>query len=154
LIKCKCGNEFSHRKFFGDADKYLLDANIFIHSYNMDDKWRGMQCHNIFMTGKGNLATTDRVVQELPTLYDRLYEVKVYEVKAICRDVDELRYDELCPLSIADKSLIQCAIDHPEIAGIVTYDADIWNVCPKSLIKSEKDFFIGNAQAFLKRISK
>lgn len=81
--------------------------------------------------------------------------MKVYDVENISPEVAELRYgDESYELSIADRSLIQCAIDNPEIGGIITYDTDIKNVVPSRLIRSEKPFFIGTADAFLKKRGK
>jgi hypothetical protein len=80
------------------------------------------------------------------------HTVKVYNVDKISPEVAEMRYgDERYELSIADRSLIQCSIDHPEIGGIITYDTDIKSVVPSRLIKTDKPFFIGTADAFLKK---
>ena len=99
--------------------------------------------------------TTDAVMNELSLRQrDHMHFTKIYSVKGISPEVAELHYDTQEDLSLADKSLIQCAIDHPEIAGIITYDKDISNVVPARLIKSEKKFFIGNAEQFLKKINR
>ena len=83
-----------------------------------------------------------------------MHFTQIYNVKTISPEVAELHYDTQEDLSLADKSLIQCAIDHPEIAGIITYDKDISNVVPARLIKSEKKFFVGNAEQFLKKMNR
>jgi len=151
VIRCVCGHELSHKRFYGTSKPvYLLDANIFLYSHNVTP-WVGSLCRRIFVEQHDGIATTDRVMDELPCL-GGYYVIKVFDVKALSEEVDAMRYDELRPLSVADKSLIQCSIEHPEIAGIVTYDADIRGVCPASLIKSDRPFFIGDALAFMKRM--
>ena len=85
------------------------------------------------------MATTDAVVNELSFRQKEYVSFNmVYNVKTISPEVNEMHYDTDDDLSLADKSLIQCAIDHPEIAGIITYDKDISSVVPARLIKSEK----------------
>jgi len=148
--KCSsCGHEFSHRKLFGDADKYIVDTNIFLYAMN-NDRYYGDACITLLSMCAGELVTTNHVIDEIRQACD--YSMKVYNVATISPEVAELRYgDESNVLSIADRSLIQCAIDHPEIGGIITYDTDIKNVVPSRLIKTDKPFFMGNAEAFLKK---
>jgi len=101
----------------------------------------------------GELVTTNHVVNEIKQYCP--FSTKIYTIDTISPEVAELRYgDESYELSMADRSLIQCAIDHPEIAGIITYDTDIKNVVPSRLIRSDKTFFIGTADMFLKRRGK
>jgi predicted nucleic acid-binding protein len=148
-VKCICGHEFSHNKCFGPGNEmYLIDANIFLYALN-GDKYCGRYCNETIMHGGPSVATTKQVMQEIRQ--QNKFPVKVFDVKKISPEVDELHYDTAEDLSLADKSLIQCAIDHPEIIGIISYDADIKNVVPTQLIKSEKKFFVGNAQEFLKK---
>jgi predicted nucleic acid-binding protein len=147
-VKCPCGFEFSHRKFFGDADRYLIDTNIFLYAINRD-QYYGDYCRQL-LSCVGELVTTNHVIDEIKQFCE--FKVKVYEIDEISPEVAELRYgDERYELSIADRSLIQCAIDYPEIGGIITYDADIKSVVPSRLIKTDKPFFIGTADAFLKK---
>lgn len=148
-VKCKCGYEFSHNKCFGLGNEtYLVDANIFLYALNRD-RFYGRYCSDTLAHCGKTLATTVQVMQEIKQPNN--FAVKIIDVKKISPEVDELHYDTQQDLSLADKSLIQCAIDHPEIIGIISYDMDIRNVVPTQLIKSEKKFFVGNAQDFLKK---
>lgn len=145
---CKCGHEFSHNQCFGKPRPvYLLDANVFIYAIN-NDRFRGKHCRTVLSSGHA-LATTRLVIKEVKQR--NKYRVKIYNVKQISNDVKELQYNSLKTLSEADKSLIQCAIDNPEISGIITNDPDIKNVVPTRLIRSENKFFIGRPNEFLKK---
>lgn len=148
-IRCSCGNKLSFNKHFGNPNIYLIDTNIFLFSTNKDVK-NGAYCTQVLSLSK-NLATTDKVVDELRQY--TVADMKVYTVNGISPEVDELHYEKK-ELSIADKSLIQASIEHPEIAGIITYDNDLKNVCPASIIKSEKKFFIWNAEEYLLKVKK
>ena len=120
-----------------------------------NDRFLGEHCKQVFNAGSGALATTEAVMSELsPRQKGQAYCIQVHSVKSISPEVAELRYNADKELSLADKSLIQCAIDHPEIAGIITYDKDISGVVPARLIKSEKKFFVGNAEQFLKKMNR
>ena len=147
LNRCKCGYLFQHDHWFErENDVYLVDANVFIYALN-NDEYRGKHC-NAVLTGPYQIATTKRVIREVKQ-YNH-YRVRYYEVKEICEDVDELCYNSLKELSDADKSLIQCAINNPEISGIITNDIDVKSVCPERLIMSQRKFFIGRPNEFLK----
>jgi len=149
VIDCSCGHQFSHKKFYGDVNTYLVDANIFIYALNKDRK-NGDACKNVLSMFCGELSTTTHVIDEL--LRPCEYTMKVFPVTELSPEVKELRYgDEHKTLSLADKSLIQCAIDNPYVGGIITYDIDIKSVVPSRLIRSEKPFFIGTADEFLKK---
>jgi len=152
-IDCtKCGFQFSHRKFYGESTKYLVDTNIFIGALNGFEHHHDA-CTSVLTLYAGELITTNHVIAEI--LQYCPHTVKVYIVDAFLPEVEELCYitkdDEDYALSPADKSLIQCAIDNPDIAGIITYDTDIKSVVPSRLIRSEKPFFIGTADDFLKK---
>jgi rRNA-processing protein FCF1 len=143
---CERGHNFSHRKTFGDMDQiYLVDANIILYAANKDPK-RGYNCKLIMETAP--IKTTERVLKEIKQYNPFL--MGAYKVKEISPEVKELKYNSLKELSDADRSLIQCAIDHPEIAGIITYDKDIESVVPSRLIKSEKKFFIGRPIEYMR----
>lgn len=145
---CKCGYVFRHSKFFGDQVKvYLADANVFLYAINKN-RHHGSYCKEI-LSGQYVIATTVQVLKEIRQYNP--YRVKLYEIKEITEEVDELRYNSIKELSVADKSLIQCAIDHPEICGIITNDYDLKSVCPERLIITEKAFFIGRPKEFLKK---
>jgi len=151
-LRCPCGFQLSRRKFFGDANKYLIDTNIFLYAVNKEKRF-GDACITLLSAYTGELATTNYVIDEIRQYCE--HTVKVYKVDKLSPEVAELRYgDESYPLSLADKSLIQCAIENPEIAGIITYDTDIKSVVPSSLIKSEKPFYVLTADEFLKKSNK
>jgi len=145
---CKCGYQFPYKQTFGKIKvKYLLDANVFIYAINKD-QYRGKHCNEV-LTGAYPVATTEQVMEEVKQYHH--YSVPVLKVKQISPEVDALRYNSVKELSLADKSLIQCAIDHPEVVGIITNDKDIISVVPNHLIKSETTFFIGRPNEYLKR---
>jgi rRNA-processing protein FCF1 len=146
--KCRCGYSFLHKQSFGKGyEIYLVDTNVFIYALNKD-RFRGRHCEKI-LTGSFPIATTGHVMDEIRRRHD--YSLKIFNIKNISPEVDELRYNSLKTLSKADKSLIQCAIDYPEIVGIITNDIDIKSVVPNRLIQSES-FFIGRPNEFLKKI--
>ena len=144
---CTCGHILQYSKHFEINPVYLLDANVFIYAIN-NDKYRGKHCQEI-LTTKANIATTENVINEVRQ--KNPYDVRIIKVKEISNEVNELKYNSLKELSLADKSLIQCAIDDPCIAGIITNDYDIKSVVPDRLIKNEKAFFIGRPNEFLKK---
>ena len=144
---CKCGYKFPHNKTFGKMEQiYLVDANIILYAANRDPK-RGKHCKTVLESAP--IKTTERVLKEIKQYNP--FSVGAYKVKEISPEVEELKYNSLKELSDADRSLIQCAIDHPEVAGIITYDKDIASVVPARLIQSEKKFFIGKPAEYLKK---
>jgi len=150
--KCVCGYEFSYNKCFGKGeDIYLVDTNIFLYALNKEPYY-GRYCIETLRQAGEEIATTKQVTQEI--LQPNEYSVRIFDVKNISPKVNELHYDTAEDLSIADKSLIQCAIDNPEVIGIISYDTDIKNVVPTQLIKSERKFFVGNAEEFLKKTNR
>jgi len=148
--KCKCGYVFSHTRLFGKKQEvYLIDANVFIYAINKDNKY-GRDCEKILTGGLYQIGTTVDVLKEIKQKHE-YYDIKIYKIKKISPEVNELRYNTIKELSKADKSLIQCAIDYPEISGIITNDLDIKSVVPERLIRSETKFFIGRPSDFLKK---
>jgi len=150
-IKCKCGHEFSYSTYFGKDRVFLIDANIIIYSIN-NDAHRGQSCKNVL--SMLNIATTERVLNEVKKDLDM--KIRIYKVKEICQELKELKTNTLKQPSEKDLSLIQAAIDHPEIGGIITYDRDFKAIATSGLIKSksskyESNFFVGNAVEFLKK---
>jgi len=142
---------FSHNITFGRGRSvYLVDANIFIYALNNDERY-GKHCQ---IALSESVATTEQVLAEVKQ--ENIYNIRVYKVKKISPEVNALRYenDKMKTLSEADKSLIQCAIDNPEICGIITNDFDIKSVVPDHLIKSEVKFFVGRPHEFLKKMGR
>ena len=130
---------------------FLVDANIIIYSLN-NDAHRGNSCRSVL--SKSNIATTERVFDEVQKNVD--IKLKTYKVKEICQELKELKTNTLKQPSDKDLSLIQAAINHPEIGGIITYDKDFKAIATSGLIKSKSSkyassFFVGNAAEFLKK---
>lgn len=128
-----------------------MDANIILYALN-DNKISGNYCKEAILCSGEIIATTKQVMKEIRQ--PNTFNIPAIDVKTISPEVDELHYDTAEDLSIADKSLIQCAINNPNVIGIISYDSDIKNVVPSQLIKSEKKFFVGNAREFLKKTNK
>jgi rRNA-processing protein FCF1 len=150
-IKCKCGHEFSYSTYYGKERVFLIDANIIIYAMN-NDPHHGNSCKKVL--SMSNIATTERVLNEVKTNSD--IKLKTYKVKEIYEELKELRTNTLKQPSEKDLSLIQAAIDHPEVGGIVTYDKDFKAIATSGLIKSKSSkyaaaFFVGDAVAFLKK---
>lgn len=150
-ITCKCGHEFSYSTYFGKDRVFLVDANIIIYSLN-NDAHRGNSCKSVL--SKSNIATTERVLDEVQNDFDT--KLRTYKVKEVCQELKDLKTNTLKQPSVKDLSLIQAAIDHPEIGGIVTYDRDFKAIATSGLIMSKSskyasDFFVGNAAEYLKK---
>ena len=146
---CKCGFEFIYSKYFGKEKIYLVDANIIIYALKNDAK-RGKYCKKVL--AREDIATTKRVLEEIQC--DVELSLKIYEVKKISDELRELKANNLKQPSEVDLSLIQAAIDHPEIGGIITYDKDFKNIATAGIIqlissKYMPKFWVGNAEEFL-----
>lgn len=152
-IKCsKCGYSFSYSTHFGREKIYLVDANIIIYAIN-NDIHHGQNCRKVL--SMLNIATTERVLNEVQCNFEK--NLKIYIVKEICKELMELKTNTLKQPSEKDLSLIQAAIDHPEIGGIITYDKDFKAIATSGFIqgissKSSSMFFVGNAEEYLKKI--
>jgi midasin (ATPase involved in ribosome maturation) len=117
-----------------------------------NDPQHGKSCKKILSLS--NIATTKRVLSEVQNYKNK--KLKIYKVKEINEELKELKTNKLKQPSQKDLSLIQAAIDHPEIGGIITYDRDFKAIATSGLIKSISSkyaakFFVGNAKDFLKK---
>ena len=129
--KCACGYEFTYSKCFGAPNEvYLIDTNIFLYALNHEGYF-GEYCNEVLNNGS-SVATTRQVIEEIRQPNN--YRVRLYDVKEISKEVKELHYDTAEDLSFADRSLIQCAIDHPEVIGIISYDYEIGVNSPRPTI--------------------
>ena len=104
------------------------------------------------MLARKDIATTKRVLKEIQC--DVELSLKVYKVKKISDELRELKANNLKQPSEVDLSLIQAAMDHPEIGGIITYDKDFKNIATAGIIqlissKYMPKFWVGNAEEFL-----
>jgi len=150
-IKCKCGHEFSYTSYFGKNRVFLIDANIIIYSLN-NDVHRGNSCNKVL--SMINIATTERVLNEVKNKFNR--KIKIFKIKEISQELRQLKTNTLKQPSEKDLSLIQAALDHPEIGGIITYDNDFKAIATRGFINSKSskndiDFFVGDAEEFLKK---
>lgn len=148
-IVCKCGFTFRYSDYFGNEKIFLVDANVIIFAVN-DDKSHGNDCKQVLR--RNDIAITDKILDEIHN--EIKYRFIIYEVKDISEEVKELSTNFLKQPSKKDLSLIQAAIDHPEIYGIITYDNDFKNLATSGFIKSKTPkedsvFFVGNAKEFL-----
>ena len=153
-MSCKCGYIFNYSTYFGRKRVYLIDANIIIYALEKKDK-RGRDCR--LLLSRDDIATTKRILEEVHRDFDR--SLKIYRVKRISEELRELRTNTFKQPSEADLSLIQAALDHPEITGIITYDRDFKNIATAGLIQLKTPsfypkFWVGNAEEFLKKHKK
>ena len=147
---CKCGHYFENKNYWKVQDVYLVDANIMIYAIK-NDKYRGEHSRNVLLCF--NIGTTIQAIKEVKCYNEYSDTIKIYYTK-ISDEVKNISSNTSKTPSLQDKSLIQCAIDNPEICGIVTNDPDIKNLVPSYLIKSSTNFFIGRPNELLKKHNK
>lgn len=132
-----------------DKKYILVDANILINAKQNGETAR--VCQEV-LTETG-LATTDWVLEEADKNKQLPYHLKFYKVKKISKNLDEVISSSMKQASKADKSLIQAALDHPEIIGIITYDNDFINIATAGLVKKKsnytRNFWVKNAVEYL-----
>ena len=155
MITCPgCKQIFDYVKYFGKEGYYLLDANIFIYSKNQHPQ-HGLFCNSVL--SMSNIATTEEVINELPhaTIKTIGKSFKVYKVKQISDEVKEIKSPTDKQPSLADLSLLQASIDHPEILGIITYDNDFKNIASGGIVDKKSGyktkFLICNAEELMKK---
>ncbi|MBN1860410.1 MAG: hypothetical protein JW840_02995 [Candidatus Thermoplasmatota archaeon] len=144
-----CGAEFKYTEYFHEQSVYLVDTNIILYAIN-NDRHKGSACRGVFNSGMP-LGTTNTCLAEVSQ--DIPYHLKVYTLKALTPAVSDLRATTLKQPSLVDLSLIQVAIDHPEIKGIITYDRDFHRIAAGGIVSrgQETTFWVGDAQLFLER---
>jgi len=156
---CKCKNKLNYIHFFRKIINYvvyLVDANIFIYSDNKKDA-RNLSCQRIlkFDSPRIKIATTDVIIEEIKRNENISVPLKmqVYKIGRISNYLINLKTNYLKQPSNADLSLLQAAIEHPEIKGLITYDKDFGRIATKGIIekKSCSNFWLGNAADFLRK---
>jgi len=152
-MKCTCGHILKYEDCYGKKEGiYLLDANVFIYAQNRDPM-RGEFCREVI--NDKYVATVETVVKEIHDIRPGMH---VYKVKEISAEVKDLKTNSLKKPSEHDISLIQVAIDNPEIVGILTYDNDFGKIASAGIVKSKSgykdNFFVGNAEEYLKKVKK
>ena len=154
---CTCGHNLNYRHFFHkvvDYDVYLVDANIFIYAINKDPA-RGGSCRKVlgFSSERIKIGTTDKVMDEVnePVSQLDIVDIKVYKTGKINEKLKDLKTNQLKQPSETDLSLIQAAIEHPEVKGLITYDKDFANIATSGMVenRSVRKFWLGNARDFL-----
>jgi predicted nucleic acid-binding protein len=153
-MHCVCGHVFSFSDVLSKERVFLLDANVFLYALNNDPAY-GRDCMEVLLLG--SVATTEQVLAEVhqevkPTIL-------IYKIKALAAEIQELQATSFKQPSAADLSLLQAALDHPEVGGIITYDADFKAIATAGFIqskscKSSSEFWVGTAREFLKRMKK
>jgi len=158
-ILCKCNQKLHYMQFFREKISYivyLIDANILIYAENKRDK-RSKNCQKILKvnSSKIKIGTTDIILDEVKTNRNiKISEkIKIYTTGKISDDLKDLKTNYLKQPSKADLSLVQAAIEHAEIKGIITFDRDFSRIATRGVIekKSSSSFWLGNASEFLKK---
>ena len=153
-MQCMCGHGFSFSEVLPKQRVFLLDANIFVYALN-NDPMHGRDCTEVLLLG--SVATTEQVLAEVHQ--DAKPTIPIYKIKVIAPEIQELQTNSMKQPSAADLSLLQAALDHPEVSGIITYDADFKAIATAGFIqskslKSSSEFWVGTAKEFLKKMKK
>lgn len=158
-LTCKCGKVLHYRQFFRDRVKYvvyLIDANIIIYGDSRKDK-RYQSCRKVlrFMADSIRIGTTDVILSEIKNDAPSAVpdHVIVYKTGKLTDEIANLRTNFLKQPSTADLSLVQAAMEHPEVKGIITYDRDFGRIATQGIIqkRSAITFWLGNASSFLRK---
>jgi predicted nucleic acid-binding protein len=159
ITRCKCGNNLNYRHFFYEKinyDVYLIDANILIYAEN-EEQSKGRLCKKIMMFDSHDIkiGTSERVITEIGNAIENSIPktIIIYKTGAISDKLKELKTNFLKQPSEADLSLIQVAIEHPEVIGLITYDNDFDRIATSGLMerKSTRSFWLGNAKEFVEK---
>ena len=153
-MHCVCGHVFSFSEVLAKERVFLLDANIFLYALN-NDPVHGRECTEVLLLG--SVATTEQVLTEVHQ--NQKPTIPIYKIKTIAPEIKELQANSFKQPSAADLSLLQAALDHPEVGGIITYDADFKAIATAGYIqskslKSSSEFWVGTAKEFLKKMKK
>ena len=157
--KCSCGYTMAYRSFFRQIiyyDVYLIDANIIIYALESSDE-RARACQEILQLKPGDIriGVTQRILGELSGInhHQLPKSLIVYRAGTLQPHLLSLKTNYLKQPSEADISMIQAAVQHPEIKGIITYDRDFERVAAQGMVEkhSTRKFWLGDASLFLKK---
>jgi len=153
-VHCVCGRELVYMRLAHKEKRFLVDANVLLYARNRDAV-HGRDCERVLLVAK--IAVTRQVLDEVRPPYEQRLEV--YAVKEIAPALRELWTDDSKQPSLADLSLIQAALENPEICGIITYDRDFKAIATKGFIRSQSsksadDFWVGTARDYLEKTKK
>ncbi|MCK4333051.1 MAG: hypothetical protein KAV40_05670 [Thermoplasmatales archaeon] len=158
-VICKCNKGLNYMQFFRKKINYvvyLIDANIFIYADNKKDK-RNETCKKIpvFNSPRIKIGTTDVIIDEIKKNKKIVIseKIKIYKTGKISDELKILKTNYLKQPSKTDLSLVQAAIEHAEIKGIITYDRDFGRIATKGIVqkRSSTNFWLGNAGEFLRK---
>ena len=158
-IQCSCGQTLTYRSFFRrliNYDVYLVDANVIIYALESSDE-RGKNCQEILRLkpGRIRIGATQRVLDELSGIKNHQLpnSLIVYRAGPLLPHLRSLRTNYLKQPSETDISMLQAAVQHPEIKGIITYDRDFKRIAAQGIIerRSSRKFWLGDASLFLRK---
>jgi len=119
----------------------LCDASVFINA----ERWQWKQCQYVLeRTGRGyRLATTRPILEELHYAFQLPAQFETIDVdlaKLHPRLLELARqntaYEDVTDqASLRDLSLVQALLDHPELGGILTEDADLLRLHTPSIVR-------------------
>lgn len=155
-VTCRFGTEmalYSVIHFVGDAgdepstkygpvvdeserDMYLVDANVFINAIQTPGM-RGRISRWVLENPNLKIATTYQVLREVHNMPEEMRKSLIlFRVRRVDPVVESVKpqYGKK-EASGPDKSLIQAAIDHEEVKGIITFDRDFKNIATTGLIQ-------------------
>ncbi len=155
--QCLCGHSLNYRTFFNqkfDYDVYLVDANVIIYAFEEHGS-RAKACFKILDSKSKSfrIGTTKNIISEIGEKIES--ELSDYLIIFSCgkpaKELLELKANALKQPSEADLSLLQTAICHPEVHGIITYDSDFRNVAGCGLVnrRSSRKLWLGTAEQFV-----
>ena len=153
-MHCICGYVFSFSDVLSKERVFLLDANVFLYALNNHPAY-GWDCTEVLLLG--SVATTEQVLAEVHQ--DFKPTIPIYRIGTLAAELKELQASSLKQPSAADLSLLQAALNHPEVGGIITYDADFKAIASAGFIQSKSqgssaDFWVGTAKEFLKKMKR
>ncbi len=155
--KCLCGFDLNYRTFFNkrvDYDVYLVDANVFIYA-GEEQGYRANACRKILghKSKSFKIGTTQNIIDEIgeqrrSELSD---EILIFSCGKLNKELLELKSNSLKQPSKADLSLLQAAICHPEVHGIISYDSDFGNIASSGVVnkRSSRELWLGTAEDFM-----
>lgn len=160
--QCHCGHWLDYRSFFKQRipyDVYLLDANIMIYANENKGK-RSQLCKKTLhvKTPSLRVGTTQQILEEIgSTIRKNLPKtILIYSAGKILKKLKGTKATGFKQPSKVDLSLLQTALEHPEIHGIITYDSDFKRIAASGLIEqySSRKFLITTAAAFQKKFER
>ncbi len=160
--QCYCGNWLDYRWFFKKRipyDVYLLDANIMIYADKNKGK-RSQLCKKTLSVKTPTLrvGTTQQILEEIgETIRKKLPKtILIYTAGKILNKLKGTKATGFKQPSKVDLSLLQTALEHPEIHGIITYDNDFRRIAASGFIEqhSSRKFLITTAAAFQKKFER